>query len=167
MHEHFAANSSCCTATEQSSMTAELQMLALALGLDALGVLTFKKYLTCPSPTWRKLVAWTILILAGLLEIVWLVALKNSNGFADTGQGVISIAVSWLSFFMLAYALKFIPAGTAYAVWTGCGAVGGVVVGMIIFGEERSPLRLTSIALVIVGILGIRLAESTPAVDGG
>lgn len=136
-------------------------MLTFALALDALGILTFRKYLGRVPPIHRrKLMAWTILILAGLTEIVWLVALKNSNGFADTWQGVLSIAVSWVSFFLLAYSLKFIPAGTAYAVWTGCGAAGGAIAGMLLFGERRSALRLGSIALIVIGIVGIRLGES-------
>jgi len=141
-------------------MNAELQMLTFALALDVLGILTFRKYLArLATDQRRKLMAWTILILAGLTEIIWLVALKNSNGFTDTWQGALSIAVSWVSFFLLAYALKFIPAGTAYAVWTGCGAAGGAIAGMVIFGEERSALRLGSIALIVVGIVGIRLGE--------
>lgn len=142
-------------------MAAELQMLTFALALDALGILTFKKYLgRVPQVHRKKLMAWTLLILAGLTEIIWLVALKNSNGFADTWQGVLSIAVSWVSFFLLAYSLKFIPAGTAYAVWTGCGAAGGAIAGMLLFGEGRSALRLGSIALIVIGIVGIRLGES-------
>ena len=142
-------------------MASELQMLIFALALDALGILTFKKYLARLAPTQRKtLMAWTILILAGLTEILWLVALKNSNGFADTWQGVFSIAVSWVSFFLLAYALKFIPAGTAYAVWTGCGAAGGAIAGMLLFGEGRGGLRVGSIALIVIGIIGIRVGES-------
>lgn len=145
-------------------MSVELQMITFALALDTLGILTFKKFLTHLAPDRRrKIMAWTILILAGLTEIVWLVALKNSNGFADTWQGVLSISVSWISFFLLAYALKFIPAGTAYAVWTGCGAAGGAIAGMLIFGEERSALRLGSISLIVIGIVGIRLGERAAA----
>ena len=141
-------------------MGAELQMLTFALALDALGILTFRKYLThLPPNQRRRIMAWSILILAGLTEIAWLVALKHSNGFADTWHGVLSIAVSWLSFFLLAYALKFIPAGTAYAVWTGCGAAGGAVAGMLIFGEQHGTLRLGSIALIVIGIVGIRFGE--------
>ncbi len=92
----------------------------------------------------------TILILAGLTEIIWLVALKNSNGCRHVA-GSASIAVSWVSFFLLAYALKFIPAALRTR-WTGCGAAGGGIAGMLIFGEERSALRLGSIALIVVGI---------------
>ena len=138
-------------------------MVTVAVALDTLAVLTFKKWLGGAPPRSRKqIVAWTILLLAGFTEILWLVALKNSNGFADTWLGVLSIGISWLSFFMLAYSLKFIPAGTAYAVWTGCGAAGGAIVGMLVFGESRSALRVGSIALIIIGIVGIRVCEQPP-----
>ena len=141
-----------------------LSMVGFVTALEALGVLTFRKYVAGLAPdTRRRIMAWTILILAGLTEIVWLVALKNSNGFANVSHGVVSIAVSWLSFFMLAFALKFIPAGTAYAVWTGCGAAGGALAGMWLFGEERSTLRLASLACIVIGIVGIRLGENPAA----
>jgi quaternary ammonium compound-resistance protein SugE len=147
-------------------MAAELQMFTFALALDALGILTFKRYLARLAPNTRRIVmAWTILLLAGITEIIWLVALKNSNGFANTWQSLVSIAVSWVSFFMLAYSLKFIPAGTAYAVWTGCGAAGGALAGMWIFGEDRSALRLGSLSLIVIGIVGIRLAENPAAAE--
>jgi quaternary ammonium compound-resistance protein SugE len=115
----------------------------------------------------RKTMAWAILIVAGLTEVVWLVALKNSDGFANTMHGVVSIAVSWLSFFMLAFALKFIPVGTAYAVWTGCGVVGGAIAGMLLFGEGRNALRVASIVLIVIGILGIRLGDSQASAAAG
>jgi quaternary ammonium compound-resistance protein SugE len=141
-----------------------LSMVGFVAVLEALGVLTFRKYVAGLAPdARRRLMAWTILILAGLSEVVWLVALKNSNGFANVAQGVFSIAVSWLSFFMLAFALKFIPAGTAYAVWTGCGAAGGALAGMWLFGEERSALRVASLLFIVIGIVGIRLGENAVA----
>jgi quaternary ammonium compound-resistance protein SugE len=141
-----------------------LFMVAIVVTLEALGILIFKKYVAGLEPdARRKAMAWAVLILAGLTEVVWLVALKNSDGFANTLQGVISIAVSWVSFFMLAYALKFIPAGTAYAVWTGCGAAGGAIAGMLLFGEGRSALRVASITLIVIGILGIRLGDQHAA----
>ena len=139
-------------------------MVAFATALEVLGFVTFRKYLAHLSTgTRRRTMAWGILIVAGLAEVVWLVALKNSNGFASTLQGVVSIAVSWVSFFMLAYALKFIPAGTAYAVWTGCGAAGGAIAGMLLFGEGRGALRLGSIVLIVIGIVGIRVGDNPAA----
>ena len=148
-------------------MSGALPLVALATLLELLGVLTFRKYVAVLAPdARRKIMAWAILILAGLMEIVWLVALKNSDGFANTTHGVLSIAVSWLSFFMLAYALKFIPAGTAYAVWTGCGAAGGAVAGMLLFGEGRNAMRVASITLIVIGVLGIRLGDQHAAAAG-
>jgi quaternary ammonium compound-resistance protein SugE len=148
-------------------MSSTLPLIAFVAGLELLGILTFKKFVVGLEPgARRKIMAWAILILAGLTEIVWLVALKNSNGFANTLQGVVSIAVSWLSFFMLAFALKFIPVGTAYAVWTGCGAAGGAIAGMWLFGEGRNALRIASIVLVVIGILGIRLGDQHAAAAG-
>jgi len=145
-------------------MSAELQMITFAIALDVLGILTFKKYLGRIAPdTRRKLMAWMILFLAGLTEVLWLVALKKSNGFDDTWQGVVSIGISWVSFFLLAYALRFIPAGTAYAVWTGCGAAGGAIAGMLLFDKGRSAMRLGSIVLIVIGIVGIRLGEQSGA----
>ena len=141
-----------------------LSMVGFVTALEALGILTFRKFVAgLAHGKRRKLMAWTILILAGLSEVVWLVALKNSNGFANVSHGVFSIAVSWLSFFMLAFALKFIPAGTAYAVWTGCGAAGGALAGMWLFGEERSALRMASLLFIVIGIVGIRLGENPAA----
>jgi len=148
-------------------MNGALPMIALVILLELFGVLTFKKYVADLAPDARRsLMAWAILILAGLTEVVWLVALKNSNRFANTLHGVLSIAVSWVSFFMLAYALKFIPAGTAYAVWTGCGAAGGAVAGILLFGEGRSALRVASITLIVIGILGIRLGDQNAVAAG-
>jgi quaternary ammonium compound-resistance protein SugE len=140
-------------------MSGTLPLIAFVAGLELLGILTFKKFVAgLESGARRKIMAWAILILAGLTEIVWLVALKNSNGFENTMQGVVSIAVSWLSF--------FIPAGTAYAVWTGCGAAGGALAGMWLFGEGRNALRVASIALIVIGILGIRLGDQQAAAAG-
>jgi quaternary ammonium compound-resistance protein SugE len=144
-----------------------LPLILLAIALDLLGVLTLKRIFASLSfGEGGRIMAWTILIIAGLIEIVWIVALKNSDGFAHTGQGVLSIAISWLSFFMLAYAMKFLPAGTAYAVWTGCGAAGGAIAGILIFGEGRSAIRLASIGLIVVGIVGLRLGDP-PAANVG
>jgi quaternary ammonium compound-resistance protein SugE len=150
-----------------AAVSGALQWVVLVTALELLGVLTFRKYVADLTPnSRRKVMAWAILIVAGLAEIVWLVALKNSNGFANAPQGMLSIAVSWVSFFMLAYALKFIPAGTAYAVWTGCGAAGGAIAGMLLFGEGRDALRVASITLIVIGIVGIRLGDLHAATAG-
>lgn len=100
--------------------------------------------------------AWVLLLIAGFLEVVWLHALKQTNGFKDFRNSVLSIVTASASFFLLAYALKDIPAATAYAVWTGMGATGTAVVGILIFGEPRNFLRLLSLAVIIGGIIGLK-----------
>lgn len=106
----------------------------------------------------RAPVAWSVLVTAGVLEVVWLVALKRSVSGAQPLYGVASVVVAWLSFALLAVPLKTIPAGTAYAVWTGVGAAGGAIAGMLLFGEPLSPIRLASVALIVLGIVGVKLA---------
>jgi len=103
--------------------------------------------------------AWTILLLAGLLEVVWLVALRHSEGFGRPIYGVVSVVTAWLSFFLLALALRTIPAGTAYAVWTGVGAAGGAVAGILLFGESRDAIRLMFIGLIIAGVVGVKVTQ--------
>lgn len=100
--------------------------------------------------------AWILLLIAGLLEVGWLYTLSQSNGFKNLRNSVLSILTASASFFLLAYALKGISAATAYAVWTGIGAIGTAVVGIFIFGEPRNVLRLLSIALIVGGILGLK-----------
>lgn len=102
--------------------------------------------------------AWLILTVAGLFEIVWAVALKHSEGFTRLWPSLIFIAAAWLSFACLSYALKFIPMGSAYAVWTGIGAVGIALIGMVWLNEPVSILRIICIALIIIGIAGLKLA---------
>lgn len=101
---------------------------------------------------------WLILIVAGVFEVVWAVALKMSNGFRSVVADVAFVAGMALSVWLLAVAMKTIPMGTAYAVWTGVGAVGGFVAGIIMFGESASALRVASAALIVAGIVGLKLA---------
>lgn len=101
--------------------------------------------------------AWFLLIVAGVLEVTWLIAMKYSEGFTKLWPTVFVFVVGLLSFYLLSLSLKFIPVGTAYVVWTGIGAVGGVMVGMLLFNEPRDVMRLVSIALVIAGIVGLKL----------
>jgi quaternary ammonium compound-resistance protein SugE len=105
-------------------------------------------------------VSWLILIGAGLLEIVWATALKDAEGFTRLWPSVIGIVFSLVSFVMLAVALKNLPVGTAYAVWVGIGASGVAVAGMLAFGESASPLRLGFIALIVIGVVGLRIVEA-------
>ena len=101
---------------------------------------------------------WIILIVAGLFEVVWAVALKMSNGFRNVVADVAFVVGMALSVWLLAVAMKTIPMGTAYAVWTGVGAVGGFVAGIVLFGESASALRIASAALIVAGIVGLKLA---------
>jgi quaternary ammonium compound-resistance protein SugE len=103
--------------------------------------------------------AWILLIVAGLLEITWLLAMKHSQGFTKLWPTVFVFVVGTLSFYLLSLRLKVIPVGTAYVVWTGIGAVGGAVLGMMVFGEPATAWRLTSIALVVAGIVGLKLTS--------
>ena len=104
--------------------------------------------------------AWTLLLIAGVLEIIWATAMKESEGFTRLWPSVIGVTVSLASFVLLALALRHLPLGTAYAVWVGIGAVGVTIAGMVYFGETASPLRLLFIALVVAGVVGLRVVES-------
>ena len=101
---------------------------------------------------------WLILILAGLFEVVWAIALKMSDGFKNIAADAVFVGGMAVSVWLLAVAMKSIPMGTAYAVWTGVGAVGGFVVGIALFGESVSALRIASAALIVAGIVGLKLA---------
>ena len=101
---------------------------------------------------------WLILIVAGLFEVVWAVALKMSNGFKNITADAVFVVGMAASVWLLAVAMKSIPMGTAYAVWTGVGAVGGFVAGIVLFGESASALRIASAALIVAGIVGLKLA---------
>lgn len=103
---------------------------------------------------------WALLAVAGALEVAWLVLLKQSEGFARPAYGIASMVLAWASFFLLSFALRSIPAGTAYAVWTGLGAAGGAIAGVLLFGESRDPLRAISIALIVAGIVGVKLGAA-------
>ena len=101
---------------------------------------------------------WLILLAAGLFEVVWATALKMSNGFANVKADIVCAVGMALSVWLLSVAMKSIPMGTAYAVWTGIGAIGGVVVGIVAFGESASALRIASTALIVIGIAGLKLS---------
>lgn len=101
--------------------------------------------------------AWLILFLAGLCEVGWAIGLKLSNGYSRPGPTVITLALMVASVVLLGYALKTLPLGTAYAVWTGIGAVGVAVMGVILFKESLDPIRIGSICLILVGVAGLKL----------
>jgi quaternary ammonium compound-resistance protein SugE len=101
--------------------------------------------------------AWVILFVAGVLETGWAIGLKYTEGFSRLWPSVWTILAMVLSLIMLGYALKTLPVGTAYAVWTGIGAFGTAVLGIILFGEPATPARLISIGLIVSGIIGLKL----------
>lgn len=105
--------------------------------------------------------AWIMLAAAGLLEIVWAIGLKYTEGFTKSVPSAITIAAMIASIWLLAQAARELPIGTAYAVWTGIGAVGAALLGIMLFHESASVMRLGCIALIVIGIAGLKL--STPA----
>lgn len=104
--------------------------------------------------------SWFYLVIAGMFETVWAVSLKQSEGFSRFWPTGITIVAMAISLYYLSLALKALPLGTAYAVWTGIGAVGAAVAGIVIFGESFAPLRIVSILLVVAGIAGLRFTAS-------
>lgn len=102
--------------------------------------------------------AWIILFAAGLMEVGWAIGMKQSHGFTRLWPSVITVASIVISLFLLSLAVKDLPIGTAYAVWSGIGMVGVAVVGIVVFGESLDPVRLVSIGLIGAGIVGLNLA---------
>lgn len=106
---------------------------------------------------------WFHLLIAGLLEVAWAVGLKQTEGWTRLWPSVITVALMIASFFFLSLALRTLPIGTAYAVWTGIGAVGTALIGLFIFHEPRTTARLVCILLIISGVVGLKLASAPPA----
>ncbi len=103
---------------------------------------------------------WLLLVGAGLLEIVWALALKQVGGFTRLWPSVIGIASAVASFVMLGAALKVLPVGTAYAVWVGIGALGVAIAGILLLNESASPLRLGFLAMILVGVIGLKFVDA-------
>ena len=103
--------------------------------------------------------AWTYLAVAGLFEIGWAIGLKYSDGFSRPVASLLTVVAMGFSVWFLSIAMKAIPVGTAYAVWTGIGAVGVAILGMVLFGESREILRLVCLFLIIAGIIGLKLVS--------
>jgi len=101
--------------------------------------------------------AWIILIIAGLLEVCWAIGLKYTEGFTKLWPSVGTVAAMTASVVLLGWAMRTLPVGTAYAVWTGIGAVGTVLLGIVLFGEPATVARLACVGLVVAGILGLKL----------
>ena len=108
----------------------------------------------------RTTMAWLYLVFAGLLEIVWAVGLKYSEGFSKPLPSVVTGVALVASFWLLALALKQIPLGTGYAVWVGIGAVGAAVLGMVLFDESVSLARIGCMVLIVAGIAGLKLTST-------
>lgn len=105
--------------------------------------------------------AWIFLFLAGLLEVVWAFFMKRSEGFTQFVPAAITIVAMIASFGLLSIAMRSLPLGTAYTVWTGIGAVGAFLVGIVMLGESASPLRLVAAALIVVGIMLMQLSSDS------
>lgn len=104
--------------------------------------------------------SWLLLTGAGLLEIVWAIALKQAGGFTRFWPSLIGIVSAVVSFVMLSLALKQLPVGTAYTVWVGIGALGVAIVGILALGESASPVRLGLLALILIGVIGLKMVEA-------
>lgn len=104
--------------------------------------------------------SWLLLIGAGLLEIIWAIALKYTGGFTRLGPSIIGITAAVVSFIMLTLALKTLPVGTAYAVWVGIGALGVALAGIVVFGDSASPVRLSLLGLILIGVIGLKVIET-------
>ena len=105
--------------------------------------------------------SWFLLVFAGLIEIIFALSLKYNAGFTRLIPSIISFVSGGLSLYLLVLALKFLPVGTAYAVWTGMGAVGVAICGIVLFKESAELYRLLSISLVIIGIIGLKLTDKS------
>jgi quaternary ammonium compound-resistance protein SugE len=103
--------------------------------------------------------AWLYLMIAGLLEVGWAIGLKYTYGLTKTVPSVITIITMLFSFFFLSLALKSIPVGTGYAIWTGIGAVGTAILGIILFSESTALARMACIGLIVIGIIGLKLTS--------
>lgn len=102
--------------------------------------------------------AWTILLLAGLFEAAWAVGLKWSDGFSRLWPSVWTLVTMAISIWLLGLAMKQLPLGTSYAVWVGVGAVGTVILGVVLLDESLNLWRVVSLALIVLGIIGLKLA---------
>ena len=103
--------------------------------------------------------AWIVLLISGLLEVVWASAMKASDGFTKMGPSILMWVTAFIGFWLLGYAMKHLPLGTAYPVWVGIRAVGTFIFGVVWFGEPASLLRVASVSLIIAGIVGLKVAS--------
>lgn len=102
---------------------------------------------------------WVFLVIAGIFEVVWATAMKYSHGFTNLMPSIVTIAGMLISFFLLAHATKTLPLSIAYPVWTGIGAVGTVIAGIVLFGDKISPITWGFVILLLVSIVGIKMSS--------
>lgn len=107
--------------------------------------------------------AWIYLVIAGLLEIVWAIGMKSTAGFTKLGPSIFTIVFMLASFFLLSLALRTLPVGTGYAVWTGIGAAGTAIIGMTWLGEPRDVAKIFCVVLIVAGVVGLKVLSKTPA----
>jgi quaternary ammonium compound-resistance protein SugE len=100
---------------------------------------------------------WTLLFFAGLFEVAWAIGLKYTDGFSKLVPSALTVAAMVASVVLLGLAMKHLPVGTAYAVWTGIGTVGTVILGIMLMGDSAAPLRLVCVGLIVLGIAGLKL----------
>lgn len=103
--------------------------------------------------------AWVYLFIAGVFEVVWVIAMKYAQGFTKLLPTAVMVGAMIVSFGSLTLAVKYLPLGTSYAIWTGIGAVGAMIAGIVLFGESASLFRIGSAALIVCGIIGLKLAH--------
>jgi quaternary ammonium compound-resistance protein SugE len=103
--------------------------------------------------------AWLLLVVAGLLEVVWAIGLKYTEGFSRFWPSAVTIAAMVASVVLLGVAMKSLPVGTSYAVWVGIGAIGTALLGIVLFGESANAGRLVSLGLIVAGIVGLKLTS--------
>lgn len=103
--------------------------------------------------------SWLILLLAGLFEVAWAIGLKYTDGFTRPLPTLLTVSAIIISLALLSLAMKGLPLGTAYAVWTGIGAIGTLIAGVILFGEPITLLRMASAALIICGLIGLKISQ--------
>ena len=107
----------------------------------------------------RAVMAWVYLVAAGVLEVVWAYTMKLSEGFTQWGYSVVTVITMMASFGLLSVAMKSLARGTAYTIWTGIGAVGAFVLGIMVLGEAASPLRILAAVLIVVGLVLMKLSS--------
>ncbi|GAB2789675.1 quaternary ammonium compound efflux SMR transporter SugE [Dyella kyungheensis] len=105
--------------------------------------------------------AWLLLTIAGVFEIAFALCMKWSEGFSRVGPALLTVGAGLLSVFLLSYSLRTLPVGTAYAVWTGIGAAGTAILGIVILGDSMAPIRVLCIALILAGVIGLKLVSGS------